>query len=256
MKRKIAICLTLITLAAIVCGALAGCSDTLTADEGAQAVLDALNASKAFLTDCDKAEGYKYYTKYSTLSEDGKSSETYYLNYQQGKENFEDFLFVQYTSTITSAGTSVTTSEYLGDVLPNAEAEDKAENYIRVYTDNKKDSPTIKRMSKEEFLGREDIDYLTLEYILALFDNLDKEDIVIKEGGATISGVVTTIAFTVSDTTVPIASYENITVRIMNDKIVSVETNTSANTSVLTMDYYITYYAPNAQMPSLDYSKA
>ena len=249
MKRKSAICISviLIMVLAAVCGALAGCGITLTADEGAQAVLDALDASKAFLTDYDKAEGYRYYTKFSTLSADGKSSETYYLNYQLGdKDRWEDFLFIRYTSTITTAGTSVTASEYLGDVLPMGK-EDAKENYIRVYTDGNK---AAERMSEEEFLGREDIRYLTLEYIFALFDNLTEENIEVSD--ASVSGSVTTVTFSVQDESVPLSTHKNVTVRILNDKITSLETY-ETDASSLTLDYAITYYAPNGSMPEMDY---
>ena len=254
MKRKIAILVTLVAVAAAVCGAFAGCNSALTAEEGAQAVIDALAASKAFYTDYDKAEGYKYYTKFSTLSADGHSSETYYLNYQLGNEElgWEDFLYVQYTSTVTSAGASETKSEYLGDVLANSGAENVKENYIRVYTDNNGDNAVIKRMSEEEFLGREDINYLTIEYIMALFDNLSAENI--KVASASVAGSVTTVVFTVDNAAVPIAAYNNISVRIMNDKITSVETYESDSTK-LTLDYTVTYYAPDGSMPALDYSK-
>ena len=51
MKRKIAILVTLIAVAAAVCGAFAGCNSALTAEEGAPAGMDALAASKAFYTD-------------------------------------------------------------------------------------------------------------------------------------------------------------------------------------------------------------
>ena len=159
---------------------------------------------------------------------------------------------MQYTSTVTSAGASETKSEYLGDVLPNADAENVKENYIRVYTDNNGDNAVIKRMGEEEFLGREDINYLTIEYIMALFDNLSAENI--KVASASVAGSVTTVVFTVDNAAVPIAAYNNISVRIMNDKITSVETYESDSTK-LTLDYTVTYYAPNGSMPALDYSK-
>ena len=227
MKRKIAILITIAIAAAAVAGMFAGCTSAITAEEGVQAVMDAVAASKAFYTEYDAAQGYSYYIKQSGKSEDGSKTETIYLSYKKGNEDMEwnDFVMAKYTKIVSDAASSVTTSEYFGDVLPK-DADDAKENYVRAFVDN---NYAVKALTEEEFLALPEVSELTLPYLMSLFDNMDKEDIVVKEGGATVAGAVVT-----------------------NDKISSIEAkqNATDDDEDLVMDYTLVYSSPNMSMPT------
>ena len=250
MKRKIAILITIAIAAAAVAGMFAGCTSAITAEEGVQAVMDAVAASKAFYTEYDAAQGYSYYIKQSGKSEDGSKTETVYLSYKKGNEDMEwnDFVMAKYTKTVSDAASSVTTSEYFGDVLPK-DADDAKENYVRALVDN---NYAVKALTEEEFLALPEVSELTLPYLMSLFDNLDKEDIVVKEGGATVAGAVTTVRFSVSDKSVPLSAYGEVIVRVTNDKISSIEAkqNATDDDEDLVMDYTLVYSSPNMSMPT------
>ena len=235
---------------------LAGCNEALTADEGAQALLDAVAQSKSFYEQYDPAEGYSYYVKFTRPGAQAGTTETYYLAYNKGNADleWEDYTVIQYTKSVADSVATDTTMEYFGDALPkNSEgkqAENVRENYVRAYVS--KDHKVDKSVSEESYLSREEINYLTLSYVLGLFDNLDKEDIVVKEGGATVAGAVTTVRFSVSDKSVPLSAYGEVIVRVTNDKISSIEAkqNATDDDEDLVMDYTLVYSSPNMSMPT------
>ena len=121
MKRKIfVLCLTLVLLACAGLAVLAGCNEALTADEGAQAILDAVAQSKSFYEHCDPAEGYSYYVKFTRPGAQAGTTETYYLAYNKGNSDleWEDFTVIQYTTSVADSVNTKTTMEYFGDAKP------------------------------------------------------------------------------------------------------------------------------------------
>lgn len=253
MKRKIfVLCLTLVLLACAGLAVLAGCNKALTADEGAQALLDAVAQSKSFYEQYDPAEGYSYYVKFTRPGAQAGTTETYYLAYNKGNSDleWEDFTVIQYTKSVADSVATDTTMEYFGDALPkNSEgkqAENVRENYVRAYVS--KDHKVDKSVSEESYLAREEINYLTLSYVLGLFDNLDKEDIVIADGGASRAGAVVTVTFTISDESVPLAKYGKLSVRITNGRVSSIET--ADKDAAEPLDYLLVYASPDISMPT------
>ena len=135
MKKKIAVFAVVIVAAAFVCAAFAGCSTPISDEEGVQAVINAVAASKAFYEEYDAETGYSYYIKLTGKNRQEGKKETNYLAYKKGNEDlgWNDFVMAQYKNEVSDSATSVSTVEYFGDVLADEKAEDVKENYVRAY---------------------------------------------------------------------------------------------------------------------------
>lgn len=248
MKKKIAVFAVVIVAAAFACAAFAGCSTPISDEEGVQAVINAVAASKAFYEEYDAETGYSYYIKLTWKNRQEGKKETNYLAYKKGSEDlgWNEFVMAQYKNEVSDSATSDSTVEYFGDVLADNEAEDVKENYVRAYLNK---DYAVAALTEEEYLAQPAVNKLTLPYVMSLFDNLDAEDISVTS--ATRAGAVVTVVFTVSDKSVPLAAYGEVTVRVTNEKVSALEAKQNAEDSDedLALDYTLVYASPNVSMP-------